>query len=203
MLPDADGLARIGMIEVPPRLRPLSTAEFLQLDLPPRGMVLDPVLPTQGLAMMHSARGTGKTHLAMGIAYAVASGGTLLGWSAPQPRHAIYLDGEMPAATMQRRLAAIVAGFDREPPDPTYLRLLSADITEGGLPDLGTEEGQREIDAAIGQAELIIVDNISTLVRSGRENEAEGWLPVQGWALAHRRGRSSAPHGGEAAGKED
>jgi putative DNA primase/helicase len=28
-------------------------------------------------------------------------------------------------------------------------------------------------------------------VRSGRENEAEGWLPVQGWALAHRRaGRS-------------
>jgi putative DNA primase/helicase len=35
------------------------------------------------------------------------------------------------------------------------------------------------------------LDNISTLVRSGKENEAESWLPVQGWALAHRRaGRS-------------
>lgn len=34
-------------------------------------------------------------------------------------------------------------------------------------------------------------DNISTLVRSGNENEAERWSPVQGWALAHRlTGRS-------------
>jgi hypothetical protein len=34
---------------------------------------------------------------------------------------------------------------------------------------------------------LIIIDNISTLVRSGKENEAESWLPVQGWALKQRR----------------
>ena len=28
-------------------------------------------------------------------------------------------------------------------------------------------------------------------MRTGRENEAEGWLPVQDWALGHRRaGRS-------------
>jgi RecA-family ATPase len=179
------------MITVPPRLRPLSADEFLKLDLPPRGMVLDPVLPTQGLAMMHSGRGIGKTHLGLSIGYVVGSGGCLLGWSAPVPRRVIYLDGEMPAPAIQRQLAAIVAGFERELPDPSYLRLLSADITEGGLPDLGAEEGQCEIDAAIGDAEVIIVDNISTLVRSGRENEAEGWLPVQDWALAHRRaGRS-------------
>jgi putative DNA primase/helicase len=92
---------------------------------------------------------------------------------------------------MQRRLAAIVAGFRSEPPDPDYLRLLSADIVEGGLPDLGTHEGQAEVDTAIGDAELLVIDNISTLVRCGKENEAESWLPVQGWALAHRRaGRS-------------
>ena len=91
----------------------------------------------------------------------------------------------------QQRLAAIVAGFAGEPPAPDYMRLLSADMVEGGLPDLGTKEGQGEIDAAIGEAELIVIDNISTLVRSGKENEAKSWLPVQGWALAHRRaGRS-------------
>ena len=130
-------------------------------------------------------------HLALGIAYAVATGGGLLGWSAPTPRRVLYLDGEMPAAAMQRRLAAIIAGFNGEPPAPEYLRLLSADIIEGGLPDLGTTEGQAEVDAAIGEAELIMLDNLSTLVRSGKENEAESWLPVQGWALGHRRaGRS-------------
>jgi putative DNA primase/helicase len=187
----ATGLHRLGMREVSPRLRPLTAAEFLVLDLPPRGLILDPLLPTQGLAMIHSARGVGKTHLALGIAYAVATGSMLLGWTVPEPRRVIYLDGEMPAATMQRRMAGTIAGGNRNPPSDDYLRLLSADITEGGLPDLSTAEGQAEVDAAIGQAELIIVDNISTLVRSGRENEAEGWLPVQDWALGHRRaGRS-------------
>jgi hypothetical protein len=41
------------------------------------------------------------------------------------------------------------------------------------------------IDAVIGEAELIVVDNFSCLVRSGKENGAESWLPLQGWALAH------------------
>ena len=184
------GLYRLGMREVPPRLRPLTAAEFLMLDLPPRGLILDPWLPTQGLAMIHSMRGVGKTHLALGIAYAVATGSGLLGWTAPEPRRVIYLDGEMPAATMQTRTAAIIAGSNGNPPADDYLQFLSADL-EGGLPDLSAAEGQAEVDAAIGRAELIIVDNISTLVRSGRENEAEGWLPVQDWALGHRRaGRS-------------
>jgi hypothetical protein len=195
-MPPPDGAAELRRItemaeEVLPRLQPLTAAEFLALDLPARELILDPWLPRQGLAMIHSARGIGKTHLALSIAYAVATGGGFLGWSAPTPRRVLYLDGEMPAAAMQRRLAAIVAGFTGEPPAPDYLRLLSADIIEGGLPDLGTREGQADIDAAIGQAELIVVDNISTLVRSGKENEAESWLPVRGWALAHRRaGRS-------------
>jgi putative DNA primase/helicase len=177
--------------EIQPRLRPLTAAEFLSLDLPPRELILEPWLPTQGLAMIYSVRGIGKTHLALSIADAVAVGAGLLRWSAPEPRRVLYIDGEMPASTMQQRLAAVVAGIGGEPPAPDYLRLLSADVIEGGLPDLSTAAGQAEIDAAIGTAELIIIDNISTLVRSGKENEAESWLPVQGWALGHRRaGRS-------------
>jgi hypothetical protein len=39
--------------------------------------------------------------------------------------------------------------------------------------------------------DLIVLDNLSTLVRSGRENESESWLPVQEWALQLRkRGKS-------------
>jgi putative DNA primase/helicase len=191
-----DGAAEVRRVialaeEIPPRFRPLTVAEFLSLNFPPRELILDPWLPTQGLAMIHSARGIGKTHLALSIAYVVATNTGLLGWSAPTPRRVLYIDGEMPATAMQRRLAAIVAGSSGELPAPDYLRLLSADVIESGLPDLATAAGQAEIDAAIGEAELIIVDNISTLVRSGKENEAESWLPVQEWALAHRRaGRS-------------
>src|SRR6516165_8627288 len=102
-MPPRDGAAEIRRIideaeEMLPRLRTLTAAEFLALDLPPRELIVDPWMPTQGLAMIHSARGIGKTHLALGIAYAVATGSMLLGWTVPEPRRVIYLDGEMPAA---------------------------------------------------------------------------------------------------------
>src|SRR5207247_1434784 len=35
--------------------------------------------------------------------------------------------------------------------------------------------------------DLLILDNISTLCRTGTENEAESWAPVQGWLLRLRR----------------
>jgi putative DNA primase/helicase len=188
--PDGDVSSVIDSPIKPP-WRSLTIAEFLLLKLPPRELILAPWLPTKGLAMIHSVRGIGKTHLALGIAYAVATGGVLLGWSAPRPRKVLYLDGEMPATTMQRRLAAVVVGSPSEPPSPDHLRLLCADMTDFGLPDLATQAGQTAIDAEIEDAELIVIDNLSALVRSGKENEAESWLPVQSWALAHRRaGRS-------------
>jgi putative DNA primase/helicase len=168
----------------------LTLPEFLSLDLPPRGLILAPWLPTKGLAMLHAIRGIGKTLLALSTAYAVAIGGSLLGWQVPRPRRVVYIDGEMPAATMQRRLAAIKAAFGAELLAPDYLRLISADMNDG-LPDLATAEGQASIDGVIGKAELIIIDNLSCLVRRGKENEAESWSPVQEWCLAHRRdGRS-------------
>ena len=197
MPPDAANgrLRQLGMQieEIRPRLRPLSVAEFLDLDLPPRGFTLDPILPEKGLMLLHAYRGIGKTHLALGIGYCAAIGGGMLGWSAPTPRRVLYLDGEMPACTMKLRLAAVIEGADKQPPDPSYFEILSADIIEGGLPDLGTEAGQHEIDAAIayGNRDFIIIDNCSTLIRTGKENEGDSWLPVQSWALAHRRaGRS-------------
>jgi putative DNA primase/helicase len=193
-----DGAERVRQIisdaeDVQPRLRSLSAAEFLRLELPPRGMVLEPILPEKRLMMLHAYRGIGKTLLALGIGYSVATGGGVLGWSAPIARRVLYLDGEMPAETMQSRLAAVIAGADRQPEDPSFFRILSADIIEDGLPDLATEEGQSEIDAAIARdsADVIIIDNCSTLIRTGKENEGDSWLPVQTWALAHRRaGRS-------------
>ena len=60
---------------IPPRLTVIDVTAFLALVIPPREMLLAPVLPAQGLAMLYAQRGIGKTHVALGIAYAVASGG--------------------------------------------------------------------------------------------------------------------------------
>lgn len=56
------------------RFKPLALAEFFKLAIKPRGMVLAPIIPEKGLAMVYASRGTGKTYLALGIAYAVATG---------------------------------------------------------------------------------------------------------------------------------
>ncbi len=166
--------------------RVLSAHDLLTLQLPPRDLVVAPWLPSKGLAMLYGPRGIGKTHLVLGVAYAAATGGSFLRWSASRPRRVLILDGEMPARILQERLAVIAAAASVEPPAPDYLRVLALDLQERGL-DLGDAGDQRALDAELGEAEVILVDNISTLVRAGRENEAESWLPVQEWALVQRR----------------
>ena len=58
----------------------------------------------------------------------------------------------------------------------------------------------------MADTKLVILDNISTLFRSGVENDAESWAPVQAWVLhLRRRGISSmfvhhAGKGGEQRG---
>jgi putative DNA primase/helicase len=137
--------------------------------------------------MLYAPRGIGKTHVALGVAYAVASGGAFLRWRAPEARRVLVIDGEMPAVALKERLAKIAAMGDKEPPEASYLRILSSDLHPDGLPDLSDPASHGLFNAVIGDAELIIVDNLSTLCRSGRENEAESWSHVQAWALAMRR----------------
>ncbi|HLI30353.1 MAG TPA: AAA family ATPase [Terriglobia bacterium] len=165
---------------------------FLCMDIPPREMVLSPWLPSQGLAMIYARRGAGKTYLALTIAYAVASGGAVLGWSAPKPRKVLYLDGEMLAAPLQERLAAIAATSEKEPL-PGMLNIITPDLQKALMPDLATVGGQAAL-AAVTPADtrLIIVDSLSSLVRGeARENDAESWQPVADWALSQRvAGRS-------------
>lgn len=172
-----------------PTLRPTALADFLQLDFPPRRNLLSPWLPEQGLCMVFAARGIGKTHFGLGTGYAVASGGSFLGWTAPAPAGVLYLDGEMPGVVMQERLAAIVQSAEQEAVAP--FTILTPDLQPDGMPRLDTDEGQEAIESILQPEHLlIVVDNISTLTRA-KENDADGWSPVQAWALRQRAaGRS-------------
>ena len=161
--------------------------DFLEKEFPPREKVLAPWLPSQGLVMIYARRGIGKTHLGLGVAYAVATGGKFLKWEAQTPRKVIYIDGEMPGVAMQERFAAIVTDAEKEPPSPDCLRIITPDIQDIGMPDISSPEGQELIEPHLEGVELVILDNLSTLSRSGKENEGEAWLPVQEWGLSLRR----------------
>ncbi len=168
---------------------PITAEDFLKLEIPPREILLDPWLPAKGLAMIAAPRGIGKTHLALATAYAVACGGGFLGWKAPRPRRTLYIDGEMPAIAMQERLARIAAQADRaEAPFPAgNLSLLLSDNSLNGLPDLSSRKGFADMRRHFDPFDLIILDNLSTLARSGNENEADSWIFIQEALLELRR----------------
>lgn len=164
----------------------VTAAELMQADFPPRDMLLHPFLESQSLSMIYAWRGVGKTHLSLGMAYALASGGEFLGWRAAAPVPTLYLDGEMPGAALRERVARIAASNDAEPPDG-MLRFLTPDLQpKGVMPDLATALGQRAIEDVLGDARVIIVDNLSCLARAGKENEGDSWQPVAEWALRMR-----------------
>lgn len=170
-----------------PRLRAVTAAELLSIEIPAREMVLVPILPAQGLAMMYSKRGVGKTHLAIGIACAVSAGGRFLRWNAPKPRSVLYVDGELPAVLLRDWVAEIAAGAEPGSVEQAALRFITPDLQSIPFPDLATREGQALIESNLAGVELVIFDNLSSLCRTGKENEGESWLPLQEWALQLRR----------------
>ncbi|MCB1984113.1 MAG: AAA family ATPase [Burkholderiales bacterium] len=169
----------------------ISISDFLTKQLPERETLLSPWLPKQSLSMLYAWRGIGKSWLALCIGYAVACGGQILGWQASKKNRVLYIDGELPAATLQQRLALIVNSFDSEPIENGF-QIITPDLQENGvMPNLADSIGRELINEHTKDVDLIIVDNLSTLARGGRENESESWLPIQEWALQHRsQGRS-------------
>ncbi|MEO8926406.1 MAG: AAA family ATPase [Caulobacteraceae bacterium] len=171
----------------PPRLNPITLADFIAMKIPAREHVMGPWLPMQGLAMLYAPRGVGKTYMSLSIAYNAAAGQPFLRWTVPQPRRVLFVDGEMPGHALQERLVRIADQADGEPPGPDYFRLIANDLHPDGIPDLATEVGQAALTAALGDAELVVLDNLSTLCRTGRENESESWGLVQEYLLGLRR----------------
>ena len=167
-------------------LKSVTVNELLNMELPERELIMAPWLTKQGLAMIYAPRGVGKTHMSLGIACAVSAGEDFLGWEVDKPRGVLFIDGEMPANLLQERLSGIINSMDNKPVDE-LLTILTPDFQDIGIPDLASHEGQQEINKFINSdTDLIIIDNISTIVKSGKENEAESWMPVQNWAIKQR-----------------
>ena len=184
-------------------LRWLTLDELLKLELPPRSFLLEPWLQTGALVMVHAERGRGKTFFALSTAISVASGRAFGPWETPRPYKVAYIDGEMPAVDMQDRMQRL---WGKTKECKANLKCLLHGVQNGQIPDLATLEGQKAIEPDLKDMDLIVFDNLSTLVRSGVENEAESWQVVQDWLirlrsmgktvlLVHHSGKKGAQRG--------
>ncbi len=171
-----------------PQIIALSRKEFLLKPLAPREFIIEPCLPKQGLMMIYAKRGVGKTYFALFLAHKIATGGDLFGgrWKIPKQAKVLYIDGEMPANAMQERLKSLTSDFASDSDDEN-LSIINRDLqVDGFMPNLALEEGQKALESFVKDADVIVVDNLSTLVRAGKENEANSWNPIADWALTLR-----------------
>lgn len=192
-------------------LKCINIDDLLDMKVKPLEKWLDPWITEKSLSMVFAERGIGKTFFSLNCAYALASGKSYLIYNVKKPVSVIYIDGEMQAPLMSERLRAIKGNGSSKVP----FELINPDLQgDRGVPDLSSEEGQKELDEMIDKvdAKVIFIDNLSTLCRTGRENEGESWLSIQNWAIKQRsKGRAivfvhHANKGGEQRGssrKED
>ncbi|WP_244512288.1 AAA family ATPase [Maridesulfovibrio ferrireducens] len=157
------------------------------MPLPKRGFLLKPVIPTQGLVIMYAPRGIGKTFAALSMALAISGGGEIFEWRASNQSRVLYVDGEMPAIAMQERLAYLAMGNNVPPNATNNLVLVTPDIQPCPMPDLSTYAGQQSLEPLLKDIALLVLDNIATLCRTGKENEAQSWQNMQSWLLDLRR----------------
>jgi len=164
-----------------PRLTPAT--ELMVAALPERQPLLDPILASNSLALLYGPRGLGKTFVALGIAWAAASGASFLGWTASRPHRVLYIDGEMAAVDIRERLRLLGSA-------PPTLDFLIADLSSQSLPDLGYFEGQGRLQQAWGNPELVVLDNLSSLA-GFKSGDPDCWTELQRFLmLQRRRGRA-------------
>jgi putative DNA primase/helicase len=169
---------------VSPPFQSVGFNDFMNIQMPEREMLLDPIIPTASLSMLYAPRGVGKSWLALSIGLAISTGSPLLRWNAPKKRKVVYLDGEMVLPETKSRLQSISQILGVAPTND-HFHILSADNTEAGL-CVSSEEGQAQLDPIIDGKDLVILDNLSSLSKTS-ESSGDSWVGIQDWLMKLRR----------------
>jgi hypothetical protein len=164
----------------------LSDQEFLAKEFPQRPTIMHPWLPEQSTGMIYGARGIGKTQFAMGLVDAITRGASFGPWTAGDPVSCMYLDAEMVAVDVQRRLA------DLGTADRKARLLVYSDAYANALGFRKASVLNEKWRNALGdflvkhEIKLWILDNLSSCTPGIDENSKEYWDPINQWLLGLR-----------------
>ncbi len=176
----------------PSLLRTTTLAALLARQFPPRAVLIAPWLRSAESCLLWAPTGVGKSLLVNTLALAVAGGGSVAGWTAAAPRRVLLIDGEMHLEDLRERLGMLseaVEGFNAEAAGGNLVILSRQDqdpearfpdLAETSAPNPASKAGQDVILAKVLEvgAELVILDNFSTLAEVADENDASAMSPI-------------------------
>ncbi len=155
----------------PPReLRP---DQFAALAAAAARPVLAPLLLPGTLALVQGPRGIGLSQVMAGCAVAIASGGSFLGWRAPEPQRVLLIAGGEPVEPLARRVGvARRAAGDAETGDRLALVALGPEAAL--MPNLALRPGQLDFQTMCRGFPVVIIDDLASLLPLGGLECADG-----------------------------
>jgi putative DNA primase/helicase len=164
----------------PAQIIGIKSTDLIDMVIPQRKIYLSPWIAAQSISMVFASRGTGKTFFLLSTALSLASGTPFLGWQVPEPRKVLYIEGELPLASLQDRCSVLGTHENLTIINPE----LQPDLY---LPHLATEQAQQMFDSIIADHDVTILDSLSTLAPCSFEKDSENWAQLQPWFLSIRR----------------
>lgn len=176
----------------------INWSTFWTQDFKAEEWIAKPIIPRHHHVAMYAKGGTGKSLLALWLAYRLATGQELFGETQP-PFSILYVDYEMSQQLLHERLTQMGATADTDLTNLHYALLPP-------LNPLDTAEGAKQICdiARLVQAELVIIDTFGRAVQ-GEENSSDtirNYYRHTGLALkAEGRGVLRIDHAGKDAAR--
>lgn len=136
--------------------------------------ILSPVLRTCDKALLCANRGAGKTWFVLMLALSCITAQELIpGWRAEKARKVLVIDGEMPRSSLKKRLGELCLGSQLSETCLNGDNLRFATRTLHQTPSLESEERRKKLFPHIEWADVIIIDNLSSLWPSVLQNNIE------------------------------
>lgn len=171
-----------------PLKQAVALRDLVAMDFAPEELLMGQLFLARSIGMMFGPRGSGKSLLAMILAYAMAAEKPVQPWGTGQGVVVCYLDGEMRIRGFRERidqLAAYNSDEDSTLQGADNFHVISRDLAGQTIGSIDTEAGQKAIDALLPtDVKLLVIDNLSAWTESG--GEGNSWQVIKQWLLKKR-----------------
>jgi putative DNA primase/helicase len=168
------------------RLAAISGSKFLDVQIPPKEIIIEDYLKEGETGFVFAYRGTGKTWFILSLCIAIAEGTALGPWDVPASYPVLYVDGEMAHDDDKKRITGLCGKI------PEKLCILNHEVLfhQGAMVMNLANRTQQEdlLDLCLAKKiKVLVLDNLSCLFAGVDENDASEWEKVKHWLLEFRR----------------